>query len=515
MAILRTALGLDVGSHSIKAVEVAQSLRGLGAVRVQSEPRAGREVPEVLRELIGRHGLHTEHVVTAVPGDRVSVRRLEFPFGEKRRVAQAVPFEIEDQLPFDLEDVLVDWELIHRERSRSEVLAVVAPRSEVSRRIEELHEAGCDPHIIECEGLALANLTAAFDLGGSRVLVDLGHSKTTLCVLVNGRAVASRSISTAGLALTRALAEDRGLDLEEAERIKCEEGVIDASLGVPLPKVAAMLDRIAHEIVRMVTSLESIVRGDITEVTLMGGTAQLDHLDELLAARTDLATRRIGLPRREAGIALVAGGSPVVFAPTIALALRGTARAVTDFNFRQDEFSRPLDLSFLRRDFGATGILAAIVAALAVLSFATGTLLDSRRAGVIEKQIAVLYGDALPEGQDPDNALGALREAVRDANERAEFLGVYRGNLSALDLLTEISRRVPPDLDVVFEELSIDRQTVRIRVYTESFEAAERLGQELAKFGPFANARVGAIETDRRTGRKKFNVTISLAENQA
>ena len=78
-------------------------------------------------------------------------------------------------------------------------------------------------------------------------------------------------------------------------------------------------------------------------------------------------------------------------------------------------------------------------------------------------------------------------------------------------MLTEISKRVPPDLDVVFEELSIDKQIIRMRVQAKSFEAADRLRVELAKFPPFAKARIGAIETDNKTGAKRFNVTISLA----
>jgi hypothetical protein len=65
---------------------------------------------------------------------------------------------------------------------------------------------------------------------------------------------------------------------------------------------------------------------------------------------------------------------------------------------------------------------------------------------------------------------------------------------------------------VVFEELAIDGQTIRIRVVAKSFEAADRLGTELAKFGPFSQARIGAIETDRVTGSKRFTVTISLTE---
>jgi Tfp pilus assembly protein PilN len=82
-------------------------------------------------------------------------------------------------------------------------------------------------------------------------------------------------------------------------------------------------------------------------------------------------------------------------------------------------------------------------------------------------------------------------------------------------VFSEISKRVPKDLDVGLEELAIDKQTIRLRVEAKSFEAADRLGTELAKFGPFEQAQIGAIETDNRTGGKKFNVTISLASDMA
>ena len=207
----------------------------------------------------------------------------------------------------------------------------------------------------------------------------------------------------------------------------------------------------------------------------------------------------------------MAGGPPVLYAPAIALALRGTTRRNTDFNFRQDVFAQRLDLSRYRRDFGATAVLVAIVLALALLSFSTRAILESRGAGDVEGQIAALYAQAFPGQELPANPVRELREALRQSQERAEFLGVYSGNRSALDLLQEISARVSQDLDVLFEELSIDGQTIHIRVVATSFEAADRLGAELAKFKPFAEVRIGAIETDRLTGGKKFNVTISLA----
>jgi type II secretory pathway component PulL len=201
-----------------------------------------------------------------------------------------------------------------------------------------------------------------------------------------------------------------------------------------------------------------------------------------------------------------------VYAPAIALALRGTARAKTRTNFLQNEFAVRIDLGRYRKDFGWTAVLAGATLVLAIASFATSTLLELRRADAVEATVERLYSEAFPEEPVPDNAIAALRQALHDADNRADFLGVYPGNLSALDVLSEISRRIPGDLDIVFEELSIDRQMIRMKVYAQKFESADRLGAELAKFAPFAHAQIGSIEKDSKRGGKRFSVTISLAK---
>ena len=511
MAILKNVLGLDLGSHTLKAVEVEQGLRTFKVVRVHSEPReASVPLADQVSRLLRLHSFQRDHVVTAVRGNRVSVRRLSFPFNEKRRLAQAVPFEIEDQVPYDIDEMVLDWELAHRETARADVIAALAPRSEVSQLIETLHEADCDARTIECEGLVLANLSHAFDWPGNRIIVDIGHEKTTFCALSDGKPISARSLGTAGRAFTEAVAAERALSLEDAEADKHARGVAETGGGAPFPRAGEVIDRLANEIVRFATSLEPLCPDGIDGVTLVGGGAELEHLDTWLTERTGLACQRLGHPREEAGLDL-AEAALGQLAPTLALAMRGSGRGTTRLNLRQDDFARRADFSRVRRELGPTGILAAVVAGLALVSFSTGAVLESGEAGRVEKQIAALYQGAFPGEEVPADPLATMRNAVLDAETRAEFLGVYRGNMSALDVLTEISKRVPKDLDVGFEELSIDKQTVRLRVYAKTFEASDRLGAELSKFGPFDQARIGAIETDSRTGGKKFKVTISLA----
>jgi general secretion pathway protein L len=512
MALLKNVLGLDIGSHSLKAVEIRQSLRSFEAVAVRTLPRRDDETP--LPELIGRfielNHLSNDHVVCAIPGIRLSSRRLHFPFTENKKINAAIPFEVEEELPIDIDDCLIDWEKIHSDRASADIIATIAPRVEVSRLTQPLIEANAAPQTLEAEGLALANLCALFDLPGTRMLVDLGHSKSTFCVLVDGRAIAARTVAIAGRDLTAAIGADQNVDLERAEAVKCETGLSGSGAAT-----RAVVDRIAREISRTLSSNEEMLArlgsGPVSELTLFGGSAQLLGIEEALSERTGIPTQRLGLPHEGHGDRLSTDGPPLAYAPALALALRGTAQARTRMNFLKEEFAVRIDLSRYRKDFGWTAWLGGIALILGIASFATGTLLEMRQADTVEATVDQMYSEAFPDSPAPDNPIAALRTAVEESNERADFLGVYPGNLSALDILSEISRHIPQDLDIVFEDVNIDRQTVRLKCYVKKFESADRLGVELAKFPAFARAQIGSIENDAKRGGKRFTVTISLA----
>jgi len=514
---LSNILGLDIGSHSLKAVEFRQTLRGFEAIAMRSLPRASSDasLAELIRQFTRMHRLSTDHVVCALPGDRLSTRRLSFPFRDRKKLSQVVPFEIEGDTLLDFEKVLVDWQMVGGDRNRSEVVAAVATRYDVSELLATLRDAQTEPRTIEAEGLVLCHLSNLFDLSGTRLLVDLGHRKTTCCLIADGNPIAARTFPVAGAALTEALARDRALGLADAERAKCEHGVLGARGFEAPPATRAALDRIAREIIRTLGAFEpQIVKlesGPVREITLFGGTAQLARIDEYLAAAIGVSTRKLGGPLQDHGKALTVGTDAVVFAPAIALAMRGTAQAKTRMDFRQGEFAVRLDLGRYRRDLAWPLGLAACALVLGLVNIGTSTGLERHRARQMETKIEQLYTEAFPGQAPTSNPIASLRQEIASATSRAEFLGVYRGNLSALDLLTEISKLVPKDLDVVLDELSIDRQIIRMRVYATSFESADRLGAELAKFPPFAQARIGSIESDPQRGGKRFDVTISLA----
>src|SRR5690606_38856833 len=115
------------------------------------------------------------------------------------------------------------------------------------------------------------------------------HDKTTFCALFEGRPVLSHSIPFAGRAMTEAIASETGLPFDAAEQRKCEGGALGRAGVAGSPGVVAVVDRIAREAVRTLEAAEARHGAGPAfreaKLTLLGGSARLDRIDEYLQKR--------------------------------------------------------------------------------------------------------------------------------------------------------------------------------------------------------------------------------------
>ena len=123
------------------------------------------------------------------------------------------------------------------------------------------------------------------------------------------------------------------------------------------------------------------------------------------------------------------------------------------------------------------------------------------------------YSLLFPNQTVPSQPLAALAQEVTSARERANFLGLYGGNLSALDLLTLLSERIPQDLTLKFDEVSIDQNVIRIKVAAQNYEAQDRLENVLKAEPVFANADVTGSAKRLKDGSVTFGLSIPLAQS--
>ena len=155
-----TIIGLDLGYSGVKAVLLARRLVGFewiksvkmdwpeevkatdwvdwldGSVGPGNEANPSQEVPEfvvrtvteVWTELSAGRG----QVVVSVPASLCSIRTLSLPFSDERRLSQVVPYEVESQLPYPLDEVVIDYQILHMKEGRSRLLIAAVRKAYAS-----------------------------------------------------------------------------------------------------------------------------------------------------------------------------------------------------------------------------------------------------------------------------------------------------------------------------------------------------------------------------------------------
>jgi type IV pilus assembly protein PilM len=517
----RTILGLDVGSYAVKAAVVRAGPRSWEFERFaharlpQGAPPEERQA--ALSSFIRDNALPLEQVVAAIPSERVTQRHFRFPFSDSRRVARAIPFEIEEELPVPLSGLLLAHEQALSSPEQTDVLAIVCPREEVSEHLSQLRLAGIEPRILEMEGAVLSNLSTSLGLAeASRLVLDIGHRKTTVCLLVDGKPVLLRAVPVAGAQLTEAIGRDLSLPPGVAERHMQEQGLFEATSAKPLgPGVKAMLERLSSEVLRSIQSVTCDPLNAIapSQVAISGGTAQVPGLGRYLTEKLGLPCTVLAVPEGAAGLSALAAAGPPLYAHAAALALRGApASRVTRIDFRQREFAYQPDLSELRRGFLLSAGLLVLVFALWIASLGVSVFTTERRIDALEASLAGIFLQAFPESSPTASPLSELEQRVSETRDLADHLGVTQSDLSALELLRAISERLPLELGVVLTELNAEPRTIQARGYATDFESAGRVRTEIQKLDWVEEVRLTDVVTDARRGGKTFNLAIRVRE---
>jgi Tfp pilus assembly PilM family ATPase len=514
----QTVTGLDVGSFSAKFTEIRAGLRGIEFVRFEElilpEGGASEEIEATIQLFAQQRSLDVDFLVSALDTRSLTQRHFRLPFTGSKRVGPALRFEIDEQLPLGLDALVTTHDLVEVRAGQTDALVLVATRDEMARYLASMKRMELDPQIVDAEGAVLANLSRYFALDDvPRALLDVGHRKSNLCLLVGGHAIALRRIPIGGHHLTEALARDRGWSHAQAQDHKHSAGVFERGSTKPLgPGVRDALDRLARETLR---SIQSIV-SDPTDVVapaqllLMGGSARLAGLAAYLAEKTAIECRTLEAPARAEGSERLADIALPTYAQSIALALRGSrTERVTRTDFRTGSFAHGPGLARMR---GQLQLTLALLGALLVLwtgASAVKTWVLERDVHLREEALLSIHSQLFPGEEDPRDALASIEARAREMRELAGHLGITGASSSALTVLREISARAPAELDVSLDELRIGGRSITARGRINDIASLDRFRAELQKFEGFESVELGNVTTDpRNPEQKSFTLEI-------
>ena len=291
--------GLDIGSVTTKVAQIKRS----GKDKYRVEGAAVIETPvggmvaeadanlttmaETLKKAINEAKISTKNVSAALPESEVFTRIISMPKMSKTELESAITWEAEQNIPLPLSEVNFSFNVVDTQPNGAmEVMVVAAPKRLVDRYERVFSLAGLTPVALETELLAAGRFLVPATLGDPVVVVISGAQTSDIGIMKLGNLVFTRSIATAGEALTRSIMTTLQLEPGQAEAFKRTYGMATNQLeGKVANAMKPVVEVLIREIRRTVNFYESKSGGmTVKTAVLAGGTANLPEVVSLLAS---------------------------------------------------------------------------------------------------------------------------------------------------------------------------------------------------------------------------------------
>ena len=302
-------LGVDIGSASIKVVQLVSSGRGFrlrhaSLFELHSKNGTESETPvQSVSKLLNREkNLAKGRLATLFSGRNVIIRYLTLPKMPFRELKEAVRWEAKKHTTQPLDDFVVDFfvmgETQENEIKRNEIILVMAEKSLVKTQMEEFQDSGFKISALDVNQLVLLNTIRhhrAKDLSENLAFIDIGASRLDIGIAKRGLLRFTRSVKTGGEDITQAIQKELGVDSLEAEKMKREHGLNKIGLGGLSEKddhlnriIKEGVDRFVVEVQRSVDYYRAQFRENaIQRLLLMGGCVQLPGFLEYFSTYFD------------------------------------------------------------------------------------------------------------------------------------------------------------------------------------------------------------------------------------
>ena len=305
MAKGKTAVGLDIGSSSVKLVQLKEKKGGYQLLAFGSAPLPpeaivdgalmnSAAIVQAIQELFARHKVKARDVAIGVRGHSVIIKKISLPRMTQEELDESIQWEAEQYIPFDVKDVNIDTQILTPEADAAgqmDVLLVAAKKDMINDYTSVCAEAGLTATVVDVDAFAVQNAFEANYDGNPHdtvVLVNVGAAVSNINVISRGVTTFTRDITMGGNAFTEEIQKQLNISYDEAEALKVGgQGESDAVVPQEVERVIqGVAEQLGGEIQRSLDFYASTAAdGKITRALLSGGTARVPALFKTVEAR--------------------------------------------------------------------------------------------------------------------------------------------------------------------------------------------------------------------------------------
>jgi general secretion pathway protein L len=484
-------LGVDIGTYSIKIAELDSSGKGFSFTNYYEFPLSldpsrdrGLQIIETLRAFAVKYNPITTKWVVGISQHKVSIHHKRFPFRERSKIQKSLAFELEDEIPLDIDETIFDAKVIESFGQMADVLTVACPKDAIEDMLSLTKDGGFDPDIISVESLALANIfenwnatpreslkpppepeetnsdapkmpSAPKPLSPSRLILHLGHSRSLLLVYRESGLVAVRSIQWGGLEIAEAIAQSFNVPIFEAVKVlQTKSFILMSSAGATKDQlhlsktISTVVDILLKELRLTMIEVKSAFHLDLKQIDLLGGVSQIQNLGPYFTQGLEVPTNVVQHPVADSHPLFPLTPHIEAVAPVaLGLAIEGLKRPRNPaINLRRGEFARE-NLSFNR--FWAIWRVPAQAVLAAFLIFCIYSIArDQIASGLVtdgdDKLTEVATKAAMLKGTNANEA--GVRKYIKTQDivvKSREALAQIDDYIPAMEILAKISEKLP------------------------------------------------------------------------
>jgi general secretion pathway protein L len=475
-----TWLGIDIGSESVKAALVRSTYRkvSLGRLATASVADSGG-VAEAIRAVtalaLEGETQALDGAATAVDGSKTAIHRIQLPATAQKELASVMAFELEAQVPFDLEGAVFDWHVLGRRAAEGQlsIVAAVARLDDVRARIDVVREAiAQEPERVAVGSLVLGALLPhlpGVPTEGALAIVDLGAKASDVVLVENGEVVFARALSC-------------------------------GTEGLP-----ATASRLAREIRVSFAAHQAQGGAAPGSVWICGGGAYVSGAEGFLAGELEVPVHRLPDPALE--VAVVEGQPPVEtarYAKAIALAI-GLAGKGESLNLRRGPLTFERGFGWVRERVPMLAGLAAVM----LVSFVFSAWARLHEAHMVRDSLESALGQVTKE------VLGTEATTAQDAQDLLAKQAALTDedpmpHADAFDVMVQLSQAVPSTVKHDVEELDVQREKISVRGLVGSIPEAQSIASSLGEVRCMNDVKIKSTSQSVGGDRQKYVMELEL-----
>jgi len=501
----KSITGIDIHEDRLIAVQVRGGMNRYAITACTQIPLKERDLGEGLERLSQSIDLATGKCVVSIPPHRISFRNLDLPFTDARKIRQTLPYELETLLPFPVEDLIIDFIKAAPDRT-GEILSASVNREMVSTYLNILKDHGMNPDHLDVRGLSIvpwlwkqANIPERF------VLLELGEKRSTLFLCINRHVALIRTLT-----VTKDAAAGKKSPARPArdEPLKTGDEAIQP-LGVSIGR------QVRQTLHAYQTGHEQPYHPE--KVFLSASAADDPETDRLLGHALDLPVERIDISRDQRvskPAAVLEDWDPGAMNSALAAALRDP-RTGAGLDFRKNEFEKKGRYPEAKRAIRKGAIFLVLILALLGGHLITDYYMLKREYNRLDTEVVRLFKKTLPQVTRIVDPVQQLKVEIQQLEKESASTAMTGSDRRVLDLLADLSRRIPKTVDVHVSRMVMDPKSVRIGGETDTFNSVDSLKNALTPSAFFSEVTISSANLDRKNNRVKFEMKLKRNRGQA